>query len=224
MKNYISLYFVIMVGSTLFGQTVLTYTASDSVQVNCYASTDWPYETTCVATSVYDDLATFSYPTSIIIHFGSDTNAIVTRHIVYADSLVTFEYYPSGQLKVKNISNRGGSLAWIHNESYHPNGQLRTRWNPSADSLEFLTAYYSNGRRERECWYYALRYFNDLTEWHDNGNVRLEAHYERGPLTQEMKPYRESTRVGEWRYFKPNGDLEKIEVYENGKLKETRTK
>ena len=33
-----------------------------------------------------------------------------------------------------------------------------------------------------------------------------------------------SLPIGEWRYYKPNGDLEKIEVYDDGKLKETRAK
>jgi antitoxin component YwqK of YwqJK toxin-antitoxin module len=192
--------------------------------VNCFPTDEWPYDTTCVAVDVYDERVSFDYPTTIEVRASDEQATLLTRHIVFKDSSICLRFYPTGQLKVKDVSNRGGSLAWLLNETYHPNGQLRAKWNVSTDTLELLTTYYANGQREREYWYYAARAFNDWTEWYENGQVKLEAHYEQGPLTEEMKPFRESLAIGEWRYYKANGDLEKVEVYEDGKLKETRTK
>ncbi len=205
-------------------QALLTYLTSDTVHVSCYRTDEWPYDTTCVALDVYDERISFSYPTTMEIRDADVKGALLTKHIVHADSLVTLRFYPNGQLKVKDVSNRGSSLAWLLNETYHPNGQLHAKWNVSTDTLGLLTTYYANGEREREYWYYAGRAFNDWTEWHETGQVKLEAHYERGPLTEQMKPFRPSLPIGEWRYYKANGDLEKVEVYEDGKLKETRLK
>lgn len=93
---------------------------------------------------------------------------------------------------------------------------------PSLDTLQTLTRYYANGRKEIQGWWCAGRAFNDWTEWYEDGQVKLEAHYEPWPIVEP--PYRMSLPIGEWRYYKPNGDLEKIEVYDDGKLKETRAK
>lgn len=208
----------------LLSQNTLTYLISDTIHVSCYPTTEWPYDTTCVAFEVYDDRVFFNYPTTIDVVALDPVATLLTRHVVYHDSLISTRFYPNGRVKVKDVSARGSSLAWLRNENYHSNGQLRAIWHLNSDTLELQTTYYPNGQRECEYWYYAGRAFNDWTEWYDNGQVRLDAHYERGPLTDAMKPYRSSLRIGEWRYYKANGNLEKIEVYEDGQLMETRTK
>ena len=205
-------------------QTILKFISSDTANVNGYSSIDWPFDSTWVARSAYDDRIQFDYPTTIEIYIDQSRRLLLTRHEIHRDSMITSEYYAQGQLKVKNTSNRGGSLAWITSESYHPNGQLRARWHPSTDTLELLTCYYANGKRALEYWHYGSRAFNDWTEWYESGQVQLEAQYEPGPLTEEMKPFRLPVPIGEWRYYKPDGELQKVEVYEEGKLKETRWK
>lgn len=113
-------------------------------------------------------------------------------------------------------------MAWIYTEEYHPNGQLRYKLSLNSDSLQHGLVFYPNGMKEREFWRSGMSVFNEFTEWYENGQVKLEAHYEPWPRVEP--PYRQSLPVGEWRYYKPNGDLEKIEIYEAGVLKETRMK
>ena len=137
------------------------------------------------------------------------------------DSVYIAHFYREGQLLRRNIESRT-NLTWLFTEDFHPNGQLCSRLWPILDTLQTLTRYYANGQKEREGWWCGMRAFNDWTEWYEDGQVRLEAHYEHWPIVEP--PYRMSLPIGEWHYYNPNGDLEKVEVYEKGKLKETRTK
>ncbi len=85
------------------------------------------------------------------------------------------------------------------------------------DTLQLSTTYYANGKKQLEYWWYDGRAFNDWTEWYEDGQVKLQGHYEPGPLIEEMK-LREPLPIGEWHYFKPNGAPDKIEFYSEGKL------
>lgn len=164
----------------------------------------------------------FRNDTTVVRIFWDPTmSRIASEMRTSGDSVHYAYYYRSGQLMRRNIESRT-NLTWLFTEDFHPNGQLCSRSWPSLDTLQTLTRYYANGRKEIQGWWCAGRAFNDWTEWYEDGQVKLEAHYEPWPIVEP--PYRMSLPIGEWRYYKPNGDLEKIEVYDDGKLKETRAK
>lgn len=228
MIREISLYYLLslMVSSSSFAQTSLRYTTTDSVNVFAIESTDWPYDTSWVAPIIYDFASDAHYPVTVEVYRDSSWQSILTRSIAYPDSRIDLQFYRNGQVKIRNISDNDSSRVWLAAETYHPNGQLRSSYRLDDDSLQLITTYYPDGSREREIWWWSGRVFNNWTEWHENGQVKLEAFYDPGPLTDQIRrrPCCKSTPIGEWRYFKPDGQIEKIEVYQDGKLIETRTK
>jgi len=169
-----------------------------------------------------NDYDGFRNDTTIVRVFWDRTmSKIASEMRTSGDSVHIAYYYREGQLMRRNIESRM-NLTWLFTEDFHPNGQLCSRLWMSLDTVQPLTRYYANGQIEIEGWWCAGRAFDDWTEWYEDGQVRLEAHYERWPIVES--PYRMSLPIGTWHYYSPNGNLEKVEVYENGKLKETRTK
>jgi hypothetical protein len=211
--------------SSVSGQTTIRFTTSDTINVFAVESSYWPFDTTWVAPIAYDLGSDSPYPFSVEVYRDSSWQLILNRVIAYPDSVIELQFYPDEQVKIRNLSANGSSRAWLAAESYHPNGQLRSSHRLDYDSLQQITTYYPDGSREREIWWWSGRLFNKWTEWYENGQVKLEAHYEPGPLTEEIRqrPCCESPPMGEWRYYKETGEIEKIEYYEEGVLIKTRT-
>lgn len=200
-------------------QTVQEYIVGDTSVIG-QVSNGSSLDTSWVLSSIYDQRVTLPNPSVINIRRTSALDPPLTRYVLNGDTITTSEYYHNGQLKVQNISLRFGS--WLHTAEYHPNGQLHFQLSLKSDSLEHVFVFFPSGMKEREYWWNGLRLFNDFTEWYEDGQVKLEAHYERWPIIEP--PYRMSLPIGEWNYLKPDGKLDKIEVYRDGRLIETRTK
>ncbi len=201
-------------------QRTLELWRGDSLVIGWYD--DYPPKDSAYIVVLDDDTHAFRNDTTVVRIFWDTTmTRIASEMRTLGDSVYTSHFYRDGQLMRRNIENRQ-TMKWLYTECFHRNGHLWSSLWLALDTLQRMRSYYANGQKEREGWWHAMRAFNDWTEWYEDGQVKIEEHYERWPIVEP--PYRMSLPVGEWRYFKPNGSLEKVEVYEEGKLKETRTK
>lgn len=187
-------------------QSTLRFITADTVNVFSFESSHWPYDTSWVAPIVYD-LGDTDYPVQVEIFQDSTWITVLARDFAYRDSLVELEFYSNGQLKTRNLSANGSTRAWLEATSYHPNGQLKSTMRLDYDSLQLVISYYADGSKESQRWWHAGSLFNEYTEWYENGQVKLDAHYEGWPLNEA----RYSRPIGKWIYYKPNGEIEKIE-------------
>ncbi|MBL0127208.1 MAG: hypothetical protein IPP83_07045 [Flavobacteriales bacterium] len=211
---------VILTPCVAHAQHAVNLWRGDSLVIGWYD--DYPAKDSAYMVVLDDVSHTFRNDTTVARIFWDPTMTRIASELrTHGDSVYTSHYYREGQLMRRNIEDRK-TMGWLYTEYFHPNGQLWSSLWPSRDTLQPMTSYHANGQKERDGWWCAMRAFNDWTEWYENGQVKIEEHYERWPIVEP--PYRMSLPVGEWRYFKPNGDLEKVEVYEDGKLRETRTK
>jgi len=200
--------------SQIYAQSTLRFTTADTVNVYARVSEYWPYDTSWVAPVVYNLDGNTRYPVQVEVFTDSAWTAVLTRDILYRDSLVSMEFYLNGQLKIRNLSANGSTRAWLEAVSYYPNGQLKRRMRLDNDSLQLVTSYYADGTKESQMWWFAGSLFNEYTEWHENGRVKLEGFYERWPLQEARYTY----PIGRWVYYMPNGEVEKIEEHGNGAL------
>ena len=209
----------LLAASQSVAQNVMRFVATDTTNVDAFLSDHWPYDSSWVALVAYDERVIREYPTIVEVFADSSMRHVLTRTVVYLDSLVASEYYKSGQLKVRNLSGQSPPN-WLASESYHPNGQLKSRMRLDSDSLQLVISYYADGSTENQMWWHAGSLFNEYTEWYENGQVKLEAHYERWPL----KEARYSYPIGIWVYYKPNGEIEKTEDHGGGPVNDTQNR
>ncbi len=219
-----ALVFLLASGQSI-SQDTTRYITSDTIHVLGLLSEDWPEEPfdsvwMCPGLYVFDASVSFHYPTVAEVYSKDSAQLLLTRETIYRDSLVSCSYHSNGTLKSRHVSGRP-TPKLLSTELYYSNDQLRYGMRYDLDTLQLSTTYYANGKKQLEYWWYEWRAFNDWTEWYDDGRLKLQGHYEPGPLTEELK-HREPLPIGQWHYFKPNGEPEKIEVYSEGKLIRTK--
>jgi antitoxin component YwqK of YwqJK toxin-antitoxin module len=107
-------------------------------------------------------------------------------------------------------SYRGGELDGPWEARDEQGGFLAEGYADSATGLSVETIYSPGGRRARRVWRLDGLEQGITTIWHGNDRPARQGRFERGK------------RVGEWRFWNDEGALERIEIYEEGQLVDTR--
>ncbi|NQY68144.1 MAG: hypothetical protein HRT72_10560, partial [Flavobacteriales bacterium] len=122
------------------------------------------------------------------------TGKIRSVYSCLANSCTTKLYYETtGTLKEISVNLDG--YKWIYSEEYCENGQLKTKFNPSATKPEERTEFHCNGNIFKKYSKSNKGIRGEYTEYYLNGNMSKHGFYEKtNKLIGEQKS-------GIWEYF-----------------------
>ena len=150
--------------------------------------------------------------------FNSIKDSILLYRSFYSrDTLICIDYWSNG--KKKKIqkysvdSTKQIIIEKISWEKYCNNGQIINKALINTTNPQHLVTYYCNGNKASEMyWSIKFRYgvTGKLVWWYEDGQVQFEKHF-------DDKGY----KMGEWKYWKKDGTLDRIEIYKDDELIET---
>ncbi len=143
------------------------------------------------------------------VFYDTECKLIATIQTVKNDTFYFEHFYKNGNIKRRCIftnfyskKRKELSDAW-----WYENGQLNVDVNFSSFPC-IVKNYYRNGQQRMEFYYIDewLTVEGEYKEWYENGKLKSTGFY------------KDNEKDGIWKYYKKNGDLEKTEIYDNGKL------
>ncbi len=136
------------------------------------------------------------------LNFGGTGVRLKSTGELFTGKIV--EYFADGKPKLwKQVKNGVTEGLWME---WFANGNLRYKafWKQSkGDGL--WQYFHENGRLRTEGFYAEDLAQGVHYEWHENGQIKVK------------RIYRDDKPIESWTYFLPNGEVEKVEVFENGK-------
>jgi antitoxin component YwqK of YwqJK toxin-antitoxin module len=122
---------------------------------------------------------------------------------------VSLGFFESGKLESFAMYNEGVGFAY----AYYESGRIKT-FSQSKNTYLFRyeSSYCSDGALYSETFYDSTGY--SVKGFHCNGNLRIQGRND----TDYIK------KIGEWKFWNENGELIRIEYWNEGKLENTKTK
>ena len=134
------------------------------------------------------------------------------------DTLHCIDYYPNKNKKkvstylVDTLNN--GIIEGVSESFWCESGQLITKVKLNSLEPQVVTNYYCDGKKKNQMLYSSkFRYgvSGKMMSWYDNRQIEFENIYDK-----------KGDKNGEWKYWKKDGTLDKIEIYKDDELIETK--
>ena len=150
----------------------------------------------------------------IEVYYDTTKESLAYKTFAEPDTCHKYQYWKNGQLKkhVIYLSEPSRNVpVWWWEEAYCENGQLIYRGPTFNQSERFAYVLYDcNGGKRKEFIREGEGIVGEIKLWYANGQLKE---------VWNWKDYKED---GEWKYFSEAGSLVKVEVYDMGKLVETK--
>lgn len=191
---------------------------------------------------------TIPYASSyVIVHYNAIGQIRFYEYSYFMkDSTWKRTYYSKGQIKNKTINGvKALDTLYLANaflektESYYPNGNIKSIWfnkrknkserfqTWSMDSIS--VTYYQNGQIDESLFWVNNNIIGEAKYYHENGQIAYIVNYKEGRLNNIVSYFDKNGNElsfgtfkngnGDWNKYDDKGNIIKIEVYKNGKLK-----
>jgi hypothetical protein len=161
--------------------------------------------------SVKDSGMPYSRCNSYKVYFDDSLTQLAFKSFQSNDSCFYSHYWRNGGLKhlivYKPQVDYADQYVWWYEEMYCKNGQLLFKGpSPSQPQKKHWITYHCNGNKKIEFDHLGFGPDGKMTMWYENGIMQQEFHF------------KNSIKVGIWKYWNVNGVLMKEELYENDTL------
>tara|TARA_R110002096_G_scaffold384852_2_gene578709 strand:+ start:998 stop:1618 length:621 start_codon:yes stop_codon:yes gene_type:complete len=134
------------------------------------------------------------------------------------DTLFCIDYYSNNNKKKVSIylvdTLNNGIIESISEGFWCREGQLIVRVQLNTFEPQTITNYYCNGNKKNQMLVssrYRYGVSGKMISWYENGQIKFENYY-------DDKGY----KTGKWKYWKEDGTLDRIEIYKDDELVETK--
>jgi antitoxin component YwqK of YwqJK toxin-antitoxin module len=148
-----------------------------------------------------------------IIYFDYAKQHLAYQSNLKGDTCIMINYWRNGNIKERTIYAKGkfNLFEWYSEEEYCKNGQLIFKDCPiQTEEKKLVLRYYCSGQLKMKWWIQGHTADGLFTQWYENGKIKSEWNF----VNKKQE--------GEWKYWDESGKLQKIEIYKEGKLIETK--
>ncbi len=204
---FLNLSLLIYFCDVTFAQKIYLITDSDYVAIGPDQVNNLELEMDSLIYIIHDE----AYAAPYLVYYDTAHLHVAFRSYMREDTAYKINYWRSGTLKeTEKYLKKINYFDLCYVEQYCENGTRICQYWPHASDLLHLEKFYCNGQKKEEFNTLRGKFEGTYSGWYENGNKKFE------------KNYFNSKSDGEWHYWKENSELEKIEIYSNGKLIETK--
>jgi antitoxin component YwqK of YwqJK toxin-antitoxin module len=153
-----------------------------------------------------------------LIYFDTNRTQLAYRSYFNDKTFVIEEYWKNGNLRYKTEYIDTTTMRYsstLHYETlYCENGQFVQKMIYGTSEKQHIKSFYCNGNKWVDQYFtYTAKYgvVGNFRYWYENGNIMFDTNYDDF-----------GNKQGEWNYWKEDGSLDRIEVYKDDVLIETK--